>query len=236
MKQHIVVTGATKGIGLAIVKSFAKQGFNIAFCSRNENDLVQLANELSKQYPNQQFIYKVCDVSKQQELKAFSEYIQSSFGTVDVLVNNAGVFIPGQLADEDEGVFETQMQTNLNSAYYLTRYMLPLMYSTEKPHIFNICSTASFVPYVNGGSYCISKFALLGFSKVLRQQLMPKGVRVTAVMPGATLTESWSGTTLPEDRFIATEDVASQILGIYQLPKTTVIEELVIRPMLGDIG
>lgn len=165
MKQFVVVTGATKGIGLAIVKSFAQQGFNIAFCSRNENDLVQLASELLHQFPNQQFIYKVCDVSKREELKAFSEYIQSVFRTVDVLVNNAGVFIPGQLADEAEGVFETQMQTNVNSAYYLTRYILPMMYITEKPHIFNICSTASFVPYVNGGSYCISKFACLVFPK-----------------------------------------------------------------------
>ena len=236
ISKNLVVTGGTKGIGLAIVNHFAAEGFNIAFCSRNEKELLSLYLQLTKKYPNQKFIYKSCDVSDQIQLKLFASYIVKEFEVVDVLINNAGVFIPGSIADEVAGVFETQMNTNVASAYHLTRSILPMMYHSSKGHIFNICSTASFVPYINGGSYCISKFALLGMTKVLREQLKEKGVRVTAVMPGATLTESWTGTTLPTDRFVAADDVASQICHIYNLPKTTVVEELVIRPLLGDIG
>lgn len=98
-----------------------------------------------------------------------------------------------------------------------------------------MCSTASIVPYVNGGSYCISKFALLGMSRVLREEMKPFGVKVTAVLPGATLTASWDGTDLPKERFMQPEDVAEAIWTAYSLSPNSVLEELLIRPQLGDI-
>ncbi|MBL7876963.1 MAG: SDR family NAD(P)-dependent oxidoreductase, partial [Cyclobacteriaceae bacterium] len=102
-------------------------------------------------------------------------------------------------------------------------------------HIFNICSIASIKAYPNGGSYAISKFALLGFSKVLREELKEHGIRVTAVLPGATKTASWAGSTLPDSRFIKPEDVAETIFSAYSLSPNAVVEELLIRPQLGDI-
>src|SRR5690606_33154149 len=101
--------------------------------------------------------------------------------------------------------------------------------------IFNMCSTASITPYVNGGSYCISKFALLGMSKVLREEMKPFGIKVTTVIPGATLTASWEGTELPSDRFMKSEDVAATIWTAYALSPQAVLEELIIRPQLGDL-
>ncbi len=109
------------------------------------------------------------------------------------------------------------------------------MLKQKKGHVFNICSTASIIPYVNGGSYCISKFALLGMSKVLREELKETNVRVTAVLPGATYTESWSSSNLPEDRFIQPEDISAAIWSCFQLSSHAVVEELLIRPQLGDI-
>jgi NAD(P)-dependent dehydrogenase (short-subunit alcohol dehydrogenase family) len=91
------------------------------------------------------------------------------------------------------------------------------------------------MPYANGGSYCISKYALLGMTKVLREEMKEHGVRVTAIMPGATLTTSWEGTELPEDRFMNAEDVAHAVWGAYALSERSVVEEIVIRPQLGDI-
>ena len=102
-------------------------------------------------------------------------------------------------------------------------------------HVFNICSIASLQAYEAGGSYSISKFAMLGLSKQLRHELKNFGVRVTAVMPGATLTDSWAGVDLPADRFIQAEDVAKTIQAVYELSSSADVEEIVIRPQLGDI-
>ena len=109
------------------------------------------------------------------------------------------------------------------------------MKKRKKGHIFNICSTASITAYTNGGSYCISKFAMYGMSKVLREELKADQIRVTSVMPGATFTASWEGVDLPEDRFMKPEDVAEMIFTTYQLSDRTVVEDLVIRPQLGDL-
>ena len=154
---------------------------------------------------------------------------------VDVLINNAGVFVPGQVHNEEEGMLEKMIDTNLYSAYRLTRGLVQGMIDKKSGHIFNICSTASFMPYVNGSSYCISKFAMLGMSKVLREELKEHNVRVTSVMPGATFTASWEGVDLPEERFMKAEDVAEAIWQAYVLSKRTVMEELVLRPQLGDL-
>jgi NADP-dependent 3-hydroxy acid dehydrogenase YdfG len=103
-------------------------------------------------------------------------------------------------------------------------------------YVFNICSTASIKAYPNGGSYCISKFALLGMTKVLREELKEHNVKVTAILPGATLTDSWKGTDVPENRFIKPTDIAETIWNAYLLSKNTVIEEILIRPQLGDLS
>jgi short-subunit dehydrogenase len=112
---------------------------------------------------------------------------------------------------------------------------VPTMKTIHKGHVFNMCSIASIKAYPNGGSYAISKFALLGFSKVLREELKEYGVRVTAVLPGATRTASWDGIDLPEDRFMRAEDVAETVFSAYSISERSVVEEIIIRPQLGDI-
>jgi short-subunit dehydrogenase len=150
-----------------------------------------------------------------------------------VLVNNAGYFVPGSVLDEPSGTLESMIETNLYSAYYTTRGLSNQIKTGG--HIFNMCSIASIKAYPNGGSYAISKFALLGFSKVLREELKPAGVRVTAILPGATKTDSWAGSTLPDSRFMKPEDVAEAVFSAWSLSPHSVVEELLIRPQLGDI-
>jgi short-subunit dehydrogenase len=151
------------------------------------------------------------------------------------LINNAGVFLPGKVHDEEDGILEKTMQTNLYSAYYLTQKLVPSMMAKRNGYIFNMCSVASIKAYPNGGSYSVSKFALLGFSKCLREELKEYNIKVTSILPGATLTDSWSGTDLPESRFSKSEDIADLIYSITQLSAFSVVEDLVIRPQLGDI-
>lgn len=235
MQKTIVVTGCTKGIGLAVVQTFAKLGFNVAGCARNQADLLRLDNELQTINPNGKHTLFTCDVSKKEEVLQFIDDINAAYQKVDVLVNNAGVFIPGKVIEEKDGTLEHLFQTNVNSAYYMSKGFLPPMMEAKSGHIFNICSIASLQAYEAGGSYSISKFAMLGLSKQLRHELKNFGVRVTAVMPGATLTDSWAGVDLPADRFIQAEDVAKTIQAVYELSSSADVEEIVIRPQLGDI-
>jgi short-subunit dehydrogenase len=174
-------------------------------------------------------------VSNKTELKAFADEVTERLGTTDILVNNAGIFTPGQAYSEADGALEKLIETNLYSAYYLSRWLIPGMIQQKSGHIFNMCSVASLGAYPNGGSYSISKFALLGLSKALREELMNFNIRVTSLMPGATLTESWKGVDLPETRFMKATDVADLVWGIYNLSEATVVEDVVLRPLLGDI-
>lgn len=235
-RKTILVTGCTKGIGLAIVQEFAAKGFDVAGCARNKEELTTLFTELSTNFPQQRFFMEVCDVSNIELLKIFAADVLKEFGSIDVLVNNAGVFKPGSICEEDEGAFELQINTNLASAYHLTRAIVPVMKQNKSGHIFNICSTASITAYTNGGSYCISKFAMLGMSKVLREELKTFQIKVSSVLPGATLTNSWAGSDLPEERFMPASDVAKLISTVQELSYSTNVEEIIMRPLAGDIN
>jgi short-subunit dehydrogenase len=235
MKKLAVVTGGTKGIGKAIIEKFMSEGFDIITCSRKIDELAQLRAELSEKFPSVEALAIRADLAEKADVLQFAHEVKSVGIPVDVLVNNTGVFIPGQIHSEPEHVLEKLIETNLYSAYYLTRALLPSMMQAKKGHIFNICSTASITPYINGGSYCISKYALYGMTKVLREEMKQHQIRVTAVLPGATKTASWDGVQLPDERFMRASDVANTIFAAYQLSGNTVIEELIMRPQEGDI-
>ncbi|MCB0687628.1 MAG: SDR family oxidoreductase, partial [Saprospiraceae bacterium] len=190
-----LVTGGTKGIGLAICKILGDKGFDLITCARSQKDLDQMKADFSR--TSVRVSSKKVDLSDRKEVKKFAEYVRNCTPKLEILVNNAGVFFPGEILKEQEGQLEMMINTNLYSAYHLTRSLIDLMPGGDKPHIFNMCSIASKIAYPNGGSYSISKFALLGFSKVLREELKTSGIRVTSLMPGATWSDSWKGADLP---------------------------------------
>jgi short-subunit dehydrogenase len=230
-----IVTGATKGIGRAITFALAEKQYNLAICSRNLRDLQEIKEELVKKYPKIKILTKDTDMRKPSDVASFSKLILDEFPSVDVLVNNAGVFIPGMTHLEDEGTLEYMIETNLYSAYHLTRALLPKMIEQKSGHIFNMCSVASKIAYPNGGSYSISKFALLGFTKVLREELKDKGIKVTAILPGATWSHSWAGVDLPKARLMESEDIAKIVSSALELSPAACIEEIIVRPQEGDL-
>lgn len=236
MKKLIVVTGGTRGIGKAVCFKFAETGqFDIATCSSNIKNINLFKEEFAHEFPDANLYIWQSDLSKKEEINIFANNILKLKKDINVLVNNTGIFLPGSILEEEDGVFEKQFFTNVSSAYHLTRILAKAMKDKNSGSIFNICSTASIMAYPNGGSYCISKFALYGFTKVLREELKPFGVKVTAVLPGATLTDSWEGVNLPENRFIPPEDIAETIYSAYLISGRSIIEEILIRPQLGDI-
>jgi short-subunit dehydrogenase len=234
MNKLIVVTGGTKGIGRAIVEKFAAHGFDVVTCARNEHDLQQLKTVLEQRHAVKVYV-RSTDMAVKEDVKKFTDFVLHLDRPIDVLVNNAGYFIPGEIATEAEGTLESMINANLYSAYYTTRGLVQSMRERKSGYIFNMCSIVSIKAYPNGGSYAISKFALLGFSKCLREELKNFNIRVTAIMPGATLTASWEGVNLPEERFMSVGDVADTVYGAYSLSGRSVVEEIIIRPQLGDI-
>jgi len=230
-----IVTGGTKGIGRAICDILISNEFNISVTARSQKDLNDLKEVYKDHYPNLNVHIAKVDMSKKNEVLAYADEVLESFEHIDILVNNAGTFIPGQIINEDEGALEKMIETNLYSAYYMTRGIVEKMIEQGRGHVFNMCSIASFMAYPNGGSYAISKFALLGFSKSLREELKEKGIKVTSVLPGATWSASWDGVDLPEERLMKATDVAQSIFSAYNLSDSAVVEEIVIRPQLGDL-
>ena len=233
--MNAVITGSTKGIGRAVLLALAKEGWNVAATSRNLEDLEALQAEVTQTYPGQECLIHWVDFAEKEETIKYGEDILTLWPEIDLLVNNAGVFLPGSVHGEDDGALESTMALNLYSPYYLTRTLLPGMMKRKQGHIINMCSIASFMSYPNGGSYTISKFAMLGFSKALREEMKPHGIKVTSIMPGATWSASWGNAPYALDRLMPAEDVAEAVLACTRMGPSSVVEEIIIRPQLGDL-
>jgi short-subunit dehydrogenase len=231
----IIVTGASQGLGKAIAQTFAKQGnHTLLLNARNQNNLLFLQSEWQLLYPNCHIEVFAANLSIQAEAVDFGNWCLG-FGTPNILVNNAGQFLPGSIYNEAAGTLEHLINTNLYSAYHLTRILLPSMIKAQTGHIFNICSIASIQAYANGGSYSISKFALLGFSKNLREELKPHHIKVTSVLPGAAYTNSWAGSGVNPSRIMEANDIAEMVYASSQLSAQACVEEILLRPQLGDL-
>ncbi len=232
--MNVIISGASKGLGKAFAEKFAAAGHHLFLCARNEDVLSATKLQLLEKYTSCTIDILATDISKKENAIAFGNFCLQ-FGTPQVLINNAGSFLPGNIHEEADGTFEAMLDTNLSSAYHLTRTVLPAMMQEKNGHIFNMCSIASLAAYANGGSYSISKFALLGFSKNLREELKSYNIKVTAVMPGAVYTDSWSGSGVNPERLMQVGDVANMVYAASQLSLQACVEEIIMRPQLGDL-
>ena len=232
--MNIVITGGSKGMGKAMAEKFAAAKNNIFICSRNEQELAATAKELNEKY-NDRIEYFSADLSKKDEVLGFSKWLSERKIQVDILINNAGQFVPGSIYNEPEGNLDQMININLYSAYHLTRALLRQMIKNKSGHIFNICSIAALKAYDNGGSYSISKYALMGFSKNLREEMKPFNIKVTAVYPGAVFTSSWEGADIKPGRIMEADDIANMVFAASFLSPQACVEEIVIRPLLGDL-
>jgi short-subunit dehydrogenase len=233
--MNIVITGASKGIGKAVATAFAADNHDLFLCARNEVALYNTVAELQLKFPGSNINAMAADVANKEDNKKLAEWILQKAGTTDMLINNAGQFLPGSVYNEPEGLLEQMMAVNMYSAYQLTRQLLPAMMAAKQGHIFNLCSIASLQAYANGGSYSISKFALMGFSKNLREELKPYNIKVTAVYPGAVMTDSWGDFDNSQQRIMEANDIAAMIIAATKLSPQAVVEDIVIRPQLGDL-
>ena len=233
----IVITGASRGLGAAIAEAFASdtQGHHLILIAKHEEKLAAYARRLQVRFPRTTVAYYACDLGNRQQLDNLGEWLKKEHPTIDVLVNNAGRFLPGSVHNEPTGTLEAMLATNLLSAYHLTRAVLPGMMAARSGHIFNMCSIASLQAYSNGGSYSISKWALLGFGKNLREEMKPHGIKVTNIMPGAIYTDSWAESGIAPERIMEAADIAKLVYSMSYLSPQACVEDIVLRPQLGDL-
>ncbi|HEX2629702.1 MAG TPA: SDR family oxidoreductase [Chitinophagaceae bacterium] len=232
--MNVIITGASRGIGKAIAEIFASNGHTLFLSSRSDVALYKTAEELTTRYPQATVKAKPFDLSVKERAQQFGRWCLEQ-AVPDILVNNAGVFEPGNTFNEPEGTLENQMATNLYSAYHLTRTVLPKMIERKTGHVFNMCSIASLDAYPNGGAYSVSKYALHGFTKNLRYEMLPFGIKVTGVFPGAVMTDSWSGFDNSSHRIMEAGDIAKMVYAATQLSMQACVEDIIIRPVLGDL-
>jgi len=232
--MNVVVTGASRGIGRSIAEHFAAEGANLFLCSRNMDATTKWQQDLMEKYNINITVFNA-DLSKEAEVKRFGEALLKATHHIDILVNNTGIYEPGSIYNEREGQLEHMLNVNLMSAYHLTRSLVPAMIKQGSGHIFNMCSIAAIKAYPNGGSYSISKWALAGFSKNLREEMKEFNIKVTTVHPGAVYSSSWEGSGVDPKRIMEVEDVSKMIVAASKLSVQACVEEILLRPQLGDL-
>lgn len=227
--MNAIITGGTKGIGKAIAVKLAESGYNIAVCSRNRQELEAFAEALK--YTGVEVLAWQADCTVREEVYAFCEAAARQMPVVDVLVNNVGTFLPGLILDEPDDQLEKQLNLNLKATYYLSKFFGKMMRTQQSGNIFNICSIASKEIVPDAGSYSVTKAALLSLNNVFRGELSKYNVKVTAILPGSTLTSSWEGTEIPAERFVQPQDIAHTIYAILNLSNGVNVDEVVIKPI-----
>jgi NAD(P)-dependent dehydrogenase (short-subunit alcohol dehydrogenase family) len=238
-KEHkrpvVLVTGASQGIGAAMAKTFARErrGVRLALVARNEKKLAAVARACAKLGATAEVF--PCDVTDEAAVAALARAVTQRFGRVDVLVNNAGVFEAAPFADTTAAQFDRLVAANLRSTFLVSRAFVPGMIRRRSGDIFNVSSIAGQQAYPGGAAYCAAKFGVTGLTKVMRAELKDQGVRVCCIHPGATWTPSWEKSGFKPERMMPAEDIARALLDIYRLNRRTVVEEIVLRPQLGDV-
>jgi NADP-dependent 3-hydroxy acid dehydrogenase YdfG len=241
-KQHIVddriawITGASRGIGFACAQALGHDGYRIAMTARNREALEAAQNTLAKD----DTVAKVfpCNVQNEDEVRNTFRSIAKEFGSAPhVLINAAGISPWSTFTETSTEEFDTVIATNTRGMFLTSREVLPAMYQRGSGAIIQLISIAGIKAYKNGAAYVASKFAALGFTNALREEARAHGVRVIAVFPGATETDIWLAEDRQKyhDRMMQPEDIAQAIVAALNQPDRAMMEEIVLRPQLGDI-
>lgn len=229
-----LVTGATRGIGLAIAHALAAEGCGLILTGRNQQSLSEAARQLSKYKTS--LLPMTCDVRIPMAVESLFTVVRGHTKRLDILVNNAGAAHARlDVAQLPYAAWREVIETNLNGMFLMTQAALPLM--RDGGVIVNNLSSAAKQAFAGSAGYVASKHGALGFTNTLREELRPRGIRVIALLPGATDTDIWNvfWADAPRQKMMSPESIAQAVVDAIRLPANTSVDELVIRPSVGTL-
>jgi short-subunit dehydrogenase len=229
------ITGASRGIGYEVAKAFAQIGAHVVVTARNGRKLGSLVREINRK--GGRATSYVCDVSKERSVAGTARQIFKRFGRVDVFANNAGVAYFKSLRETSSSEFDEVIAANLRGTFLCIKAVIEPMVRRRSGHIINVISVSARKAYTKSSAYSASKAGVLALTNVLREEVRRFGIKVTAVIPGATETHMWNASTRDKyrHRMMSAKDVARVVVSVFQAPRSAHIEEVVVRPQLGDL-
>ncbi|HXA78006.1 MAG TPA: SDR family NAD(P)-dependent oxidoreductase [Candidatus Acidoferrales bacterium] len=223
-----LITGASRGIGLAIARNLAAMGAKLGLCARDPKRLSSVAAEFERQGISVAAV--PADLSRSEGIARLVEKTEQTLGPVEILVNNAGIGYFGPTHEASEANWDTVLDTNLKSVFLLSRAVAPGMIVRRAGHIVNVASLAGKNSFAGGGIYCASKWGLLGLTECMAEDLRPHGIRVSAICPGSVATDFSPHGTKDPRKMLQPEDVAHAVAMILTQAPQSFISEVVLRP------
>lgn len=234
--NHVVwITGCSTGIGFELAKVFAKAGYSVVATARRKSRLVRLVSEIK--FAGYEASAFVCNVQSERSVFSTKKKILEKYGSIDVLINNAGVTIFKSFIDTKSYEFDDVMNTNFRGSFLTMKSVVPVMIKKKKGHIINVLSVAVNTVFTESSAYSASKAALYALTNVMRDELRRYNIKISNVLPGSTDTAMWDNPTRQKykSRMMTAREVADVILAVANQPKKVVIEDIIIRPIKGDL-
>ncbi|MGC2422268.1 MAG: SDR family NAD(P)-dependent oxidoreductase [Candidatus Acidiferrales bacterium] len=223
-----LVTGASRGIGLAIARSLGRMGAGMGVCARDAKKLESAANELQGEGIR---VHAVpADLTRPGDIASLVEATERSLGPIEILVNNAGVGWFGPAHEASETTWDTVLDTNLKAVFLLSKAVAPGMIRLRAGHIINIASLAGKNAFTGGGVYCASKWGLLGLTQCMAEDLRAYGIRVSAICPGSVATDFSPHAAKDPGKMLQPEDVAHAVEAIVTQSPQSFLSEILLRP------
>jgi 3-oxoacyl-[acyl-carrier protein] reductase len=223
-----LVTGASRGIGLAIARKLGGLGAKLSVCARSADKLQNVAHELKG--AGVEVIVVAADVTSGDDILSLVEETKQAFGTIDILVNNAGIGYFGPFYEANESNWDPVLDTNLKSVFLLSKEVAKGMIERRSGHIINIASLAGKNAFAGGAIYCASKWGLLGMTQCMAEDLRAHGIRVSAICPGTVATDFSPHVGKDPSKMLQPEDIAQVVESIVTQAPQSFISEVLLRP------
>jgi NAD(P)-dependent dehydrogenase (short-subunit alcohol dehydrogenase family) len=226
--QVALITGGSRGIGLAIARRLGQLGAKVSLCARNETTVEAAALKLRDS--GIETLATQADVTHEDQVCYVARRTQQTLGPVDILVNNAGIGIFGSFVNQSQADWDAILNTNLKSVFMMSRAVAPEMIRRKTGHIVNISSLAGKNTFANGAMYCASKWGLMGLTGCMAEELRVHGIRVSAVCPGSVATEFLGQSAKDPTKMLQPDDVAHAVAALVTQAPGSFISEVHLRP------